>query len=72
MSRLTLPEMTEETQAEGFQYSYEVDEPAKAGEGKVIRSMFKNGLCSGSSRQQRMHSNFELFCTSLLNNKLTI
>jgi hypothetical protein len=43
MSRLTLPEMTEETQAEGFQYSYEVDEPAKAGEGKVIRSMFKNG-----------------------------
>ena len=71
MSRLTLPEITEETQAEGFQYSYEVDEPAKAGEGKVIKSMFKNGLGSGSSRQQRLHSNFEFFYISLLNYKLT-
>jgi hypothetical protein len=38
MSRATLPEMTEETQAAGFQYSYEVDEPAKPGEGKVFRT----------------------------------
>jgi len=32
---MTLPEIATETQASGFQYSYEVDEPVKAGEGKV-------------------------------------
>lgn len=40
---MTLPEYTEETQKEGFQYSYQVDEPAKQGEGKARRSYTSKG-----------------------------
>ncbi|KAJ3335648.1 Long chain acyl-CoA synthetase 7 peroxisomal, partial [Kappamyces sp. JEL0680] len=44
MSRLTLPETTEETLAEGFKYSYEVeDAPAIAGEGKPRRTYSSKG-----------------------------
>ena len=40
MSRLTLPETTPETQVEGFQYSYEIDQEAIPGEGKVAFKIF--------------------------------
>jgi hypothetical protein len=35
MSRHSLQETTPETQVEGFQYSYEIDQAPVAGEGKV-------------------------------------
>ena len=66
MSRATLPEITNETQVEGFQYSYEIDEPAKAGEGKVKEKALdrKEGLYSWRHWLQQLTTDYFLllFC----------
>lgn len=62
MSRATLPEITPETQAPGFQYSYEIDGENKAGEGKVSKHTinFRHDAIISSKASQMLQIQAEL------------